>query len=148
MSALFDAVANGNKWNDPAVRSHYREVLDTYRQEHLDGCVKEIREADNPHGLASDMLNQLQERWKKISFPSRSGKKEDDKLKIVMYLLPMLVDAGDPACTAFVSAFQDEWNSRFPKWILRAASGETIAGGFRRTILGIPIPDKKKNQEG
>ena len=93
--------------------------------------------------LLVGLLDLLESRWKGISFFSRSAEKENDKIKAVMFLFPMLLDTEDPACLSFVSALQDEWNRRFPKWTLRAASSEEIAGGFRRTILGFQIPDKK-----
>ena len=144
MSALMDAVSDGQKWNDPKINTRYREMLDAFRQRNADACMTEIAGAEDPRCLASDFLNQLETRWKGFSFLSRSGKQEDDKLKIVTFLLPMLLDTGDPDCYAFVSAFQEEWNGRYPKWILRAASGEEIAGGFRRTFLGFQIPDKNK----
>lgn len=143
MSALFDAIANGKKWNDRETRFHYREVFEDYRHHHLNACVGEIADADDPLSLASGLLDLLESRWKGISFFSRSAEKENDKIKAVMFLFPMLLDTEDPACLSFVSALQDEWNRRFPKWTLRAASSEEIAGGFRRTILGFQIPDKK-----
>ncbi|MBQ3663103.1 MAG: hypothetical protein II914_03105 [Clostridia bacterium] len=143
MSALFDAIANSRKWNDTETRFHYREILDDYRQQHLDACAEEIGKADDPQSLASALLDRLETRWKGIWFFSRSAEKENDKLKAVMFLFPMLLDAEDPACTAFVSALQNEWNTRFPKWTLQAASSETIAGGFRRTILGFKLPEKQ-----
>ena len=143
MSALMDAVSDGQKWNDPKISTLYRDMLDSFRQRNADACMEEIAGADDLRCLAADFLNQLEARWKGFSFLSRSGKQEDDKLKIVTFLLPMLLGTGDPACNAFVSAFQEEWNGRYPKWILRAASDEEIAGGFRKTFLGFHIPDKK-----
>ena len=145
MSAFLDAVADGQKWNDPKISTLYRDMLDSFRQRNADACMKEISGAEDLRSLAADVLDQLEARWKGFPFLSRSGKQEDDKLKIVTFLLPMLLDTGDPACIAFVSAFQEEWNGRYPKWILRAASGEEIAGGFRRTFLGFQLPDKNKN---
>ena len=143
MSALFDAIANGKKWNDTMTRFNYREVYDSYRQLHLDACMEEIRGTDDTRSLASSLLDLLENRWKGISFFSRSAEKENDKIKAVMFFLPMLLDTGDPRCASFVSGFLQEWNGRFPKWTMQAASSEEIEKGFRRTILGFQIPDKK-----
>ena len=143
MSALFDAIANGKKWNDTMTRFNYREVFGSYSEQHLAACMDEIRGADDTGGLAASLLDQLEDRWKGISFFSRSAEKENDKIKAVMFFLPMLLDTGDSGCASFVSDFLQEWNSRFPKWTMQAASSEEIDRGFRRTILGFQIPDKK-----
>lgn len=139
--AAFDDAAGWLKRFD---RLNYEKAFQEYCERFLPpyrAAVAEAGEAGIP-ALAKALLDAMEARWRAARVWNRTQVRVDIKQVLTFYLTPMLLR--EPALHPLAAALRDGWNSRWPKETYHAASYETIRKGFKWVILGIEIPEKKK----
>lgn len=136
MNALLNAIADTVDCTGAQTRNNYWNELYQYAGRHETSCEKQIL-ASGCDTAAKETLDALESRWKRLSFFTRSGEMENDRMRVVMFLIPMLLRSDRPECKAFAEMFRDGWGLRFPKRAFRILSAEEIAAGFRKRPLDI-----------
>ncbi|MBQ6425625.1 MAG: hypothetical protein IJJ92_02310 [Clostridia bacterium] len=134
MNALLEAVTDPVDWASAQTRRDYPGVLDRYVLDHAEPCGEQLLASDCG-SAAREVMDALEARWKGVSVFSRAAEMENDRVRTVMFLIPMLLRSGRPECEAFAEAFRDEWNRRYPKRAFRILPEEEIAAGFRKRPL-------------
>ncbi len=136
MSALLNAITDTVDWASARTRHDYAGELRLYSERHGKPCEDQIL-VSGGEAAARETLDALEERWKHLSLFTRSAEMENDRIRIVMFLVPMLLHSGRPECAAFTETFRDEWIRRHPKRAFRILSAEEIAAGFQKRPLEI-----------
>ena len=134
MNALLEAVTDPVDWSSNQTRRNYAGVLDLYAEKHEKPCGEQLLAADCA-SAARELMDALETRWKGLSFFTRSAEMENDRIRIVMFLIPMLLRSEQPECAVFAEAFRSEWNRRCPKRAFGVLSAEEVATGFRNRPL-------------
>ncbi len=83
----------------------------------------------------ADFLDQLEARWaaRKPEFLTRRTMlRDDDKMVIAIFLVPMVRHLGLSVSEEFCAVLQKRWVERYPKSPFYLGSYEDISGGFRR----------------
>ncbi len=136
MNALLEAITDIVDCAGAQVRGNYSGMLRLYAGKHETPCEKQIL-ASGCNAAVRETLDALESRWKRLSFFTRSGEMENDRMRVVMFLIPMLLRSDCPECKVFAETFRDGWSQRFPKRAFRILSAEETAAGFRKRPLEI-----------
>ena len=91
--------------------------------------------------LAGELMDELENGWRRQKFWRRSAVQVDEKQMIVTYLSPMLLGMEEPLGRTFAAALRDVWLARRPKDPYRIATYDKLSKGFRNVILGIDVTD-------
>ena len=143
MDMLFDemkySLKNFSKKNYPVV---FEGMMKKYGKVLL--CVEEIYNYEEDKEA---WLNKLAERFvgyakeliesKKWKF-QREGLQIDCNMFVVSYVIPLIVEYKGKMSKPFAQAIADCWNKTFGTK-MECGSYDRIAGGFKTSILGIPI---------
>lgn len=147
VDALCAAVLNGHQWLElfrlktfpDAFRAYMEEYGPAYRQA-LAECG-DSEEALNT--LAADILDMLEQHWKRERIWNRSVVRQETKQMLVNYLSPMLLELEEPGARTLCAFLRDGWTARRPKETYRIASYQRIESGFKNAIMGIEIGKPK-----
>ena len=139
---LLAAVQNGKNWTEKCTRSSYAASFKCYCQQYEAAYVSAIQNSDDLNTLARHLIEAIALGWNKRNFLRRSAIRTDEKMIIVTYLTPMLLNAESPKCTDFARVLCEEWNARWPNNTYNVADYQSIQSGFRHSVLGFTIPQK------
>ncbi len=143
MEALLDAVREGKAWLDRFTGRRYPEAFQEYTRRFGPLYEEAVRDAgeEGLSDLAETLLDGLEEGWKRRRIWDRAAVRATEKQMVVDYLSPMLLQSKETE--GFSARLRDAWCARWPKDAYRTATYDEIRGGFRTTILGIPLPDRR-----
>ena len=144
METLLAAVREGEVWLARFNGRHYREAFAEYAERFGPPYREAVRAAgaEGLPALAERLLDGLEAGWKRQRPWNRSVVRTTEKQTVVDYLSPMLLGQEEPGCGELCALLRDGWAARWPKDAYRTATYEQIRGGFRTSILGIPLPDR------
>ena len=138
---LLTALRDGKYWIDRFTRFSYREAFAEYRGLYLPLYTAAVEQFP-PQELADQLLDALEEAWKKDRPWNRAAARVNTKMVLVAYLTPMLLSAGSDPCAVFAQTLCDAWNARRPKDGYETADYDSLLGGFRNSIMGIDFESK------
>ena len=141
---LSAAVQDSKPWMERFTRQQYPDAFREYQNHYALPYRNAIHNADSPEHLAKILLDALEQGWKTESFWRRSTRIFAEKQMVVVYLAPMLADAGEKT---FAHCLRDEWCRRRPKDHWKIAPYETIRDSFRTTIMGIVVEPRHTETE-
>ena len=147
---LLEAIQNPEAWQKRFTRREYVEAFRDYTEQYGSFYAEAVRKAEGEEGLSilvNGFLDALEAGWSRQWFWNRAAARINEKLMLVQYLSPMLLELEDPDCKRFAERLRDGWAARCPKEAYRIASFKKIDGGFRNIILGIEFPDKRREEE-
>ena len=104
-------------------------------------CAQEPQREALTKAAAAQMLDDLEAHWKNDRrWAKKSTQKvmiDDDKIIIAIFFVPMTRRLGLSISEPFSAALQAEWVSRHPDSPFYLGDYDSIAGGFRRKVLGL-----------
>lgn len=147
---LLDAIQTSRTWLDQFTRKTYTKAFRTYTETYGPAYMEAVRQADGEeglNGLAGDILDGLEQGWKRCSFWSRGSVKVNEKQMMVDYLSPMLLGLEEPGCARLAELLRDGWRVRWPRNGYDFVAYQEIQNGFRNSILGIDLANKHIDPE-
>lgn len=145
---LVGCVTNYAGYNQKITRDTFIPAFEAYEA----GCAPVFRELDRlfdmrfaPQTLTQRavlrLLDDLEAHWKNDKrWAKKSTQKvmiDDDKIIIAIFLVPMVRKLQLSVSEPFVTALQAEWMKRHPDSPFYLGDYDSIAGGFRKKILGL-----------
>lgn len=145
---LVGCVTNYAGYNQKITRDTFIPAFEAYEA----GCAPVFRALDRlfdmrfaPQTLTQRavlrLLDDLEAHWKNDKrWAKKSSQKvmiDDDKIIIAIFLVPMVRKLQLSVSEPFVTALQAEWMKRHPDSPFYLGDYDSIAGGFRRKILGL-----------
>lgn len=143
LSRLADCVLKFRGWQsrisgkefEPAFEDYSNRCAPVFTQ--LDSGVRAAESGRNQliEKAADRMLADLEESWNK---EKRSNYvRDDDKIIIAVYLVPMVRKLQLSISEPFVETLQKKWVAKYPKSPFYLGSYEDIAEGFKKKFLGL-----------
>ena len=139
---LLEAIQKGKPWLDSFTRYGYREAFDRYCAKYEMIYRAALANSESPAALAQQIVQGIEDSWKKERIWNRSAARVNDKMVLIDYLTPMLLSSKDAKCRDLAEVLCQCWNRRWPENVYQIASFETLLHGFRHTILGIDFENK------
>lgn len=142
---LMAAFADNAAWLKAFNRQEYEAAFKSYCARFLPDYLAAVTEAgeNGSIALAEQLLDALEAEWTHARFWNRTQVRIDIKQVLTFFLTPMLLT--EPTLHPLAAALRDGWNRRRPKEAYHAAGYDAIRKGFKWVILGIEIPEKKKD---
>lgn len=146
MEALLRAFDDAEYWLKGFTRLSYEESFQRYQAQFAPAyrTAVEAAGADGVTALAEELLESMEPIWKRQLPWNRAAVRANCKQVLVLYLTPMLLE--EEALRPLAAALRDGWNRRRPKDSYHAAGYQRIRQGFKLTIMGFTIPEKKKEE--
>lgn len=145
---LLEAILAGTEWTERFHRREYEKAFQEYTERFGVSYISAVREAgEQVEKLAEEILDELEARVRQQRFWNRTVYRVNAKLTIVEFLSPMLLAQEEPGCVRLAEVLRDMWNTRYPKENYKIASYEKIRKGFKNVILGIELPDRRRDDE-
>lgn len=144
---LLSAILSGRKWLPRFTMNSYASAFKQYVEEFGPTYMEASRTTPSIPALASELLDGMEASWAGERIWNRTAARMDTLQMLVNYLSPMLLGLEEPACGELAKCICDGWAERRPKEAYRTASYQKVRGGFRRAILGIPLPDRQSEPE-
>ena len=147
---LLSAVQDGKRWLERFTIKGYPAAFQAYSSQYGPPYREAVRAAERRDGengpavLARELLDALEEGWKRARFWNRSARRFDEKRVITVYLSPMLLELGE---TAFANALREEWDRRWPKDTYKITTYQKLKKSFRNAIMGIEIGPRYDEEE-
>lgn len=143
--ALLAAVLNGKPWIGRFTQRDYGAAFREYREQ-FGSAYREAVQSAGPkglEGLTAALLDGMEADWARQRPWNRSLARLNVRQMLVQYLSPLLLSLGEqtPGCRALAESLRDGWAARWPKEVYQLAAREELQRGFRRTILGFPVPE-------
>lgn len=150
-SELLAAIQTGRVWLDRFTRRGYPKAFLEYKARFAPAYEAAVRETGGEEAalqaLAEELLDGLEEGWKRQRIWNRAAVKVNEKQMMVDYLSPMLLDMEGTNCPRFAELLRDRWAVRWPKDPYSIVPYAKIVGGFRNSILGIDLANKHLDPE-
>lgn len=139
---LINALSPSKYWVNSFTRYEYRQAFQQYSDSFSFMYIEALRQVSDMTTFTNSYLDAVETHWKNIHFWNRAATKVDEKMVVVSYLTPMLLNANDPSCSLFSNELCRLWNNRFPNNTYQTASYEQLLEGFRHSILGLDMESK------
>ena len=145
---LLAAILAGTEWTNRFHRREYTKAFQEYKELFSGVYSQAVREAgEDLRPLAEALWDDVEAAIARQRIWNRSSAWANGKLTVVQYLSPMLLEMEEPGCAAFAEMLRDVWNQRRPKDAYNITSYKKLQKGFRNVILGIELPDKRRDEE-
>ena len=138
MKELLNAIQHGEIWLTAFNRCDYEKSFAQYCARYEPLYTAAVIETA-PQQLAQHLTEGIAESWKKTRFWKRSVTRANDKMMVVSYLTPMLLQCSEERCHVLAEALCDAWNAKWPDNPYHTADYAAIQGGFRNTVMGFDI---------
>ena len=144
MEKLLRAISHGKPWLDQFNRVNYENAFEQYRALYEADYVSAVRSGGSIEQLAGKLVDAIEKGWEKEHFWSRGVARANDKMMLVAYLTPLLLASPESGCAELAQALCRVWKQRFPEDGYEMSDYDKIAGGFRNSILGFDLGDRKR----
>lgn len=145
VDVLLSAVLKGKIWIERFTRTGYEAAFRDYKVQFGPVYMEEVQNAgeEGLPALAAALLDGMEAAWARERPWNRTVVRLSTKQMLVQYLSPLLLSLEEqmPGCQALAEYLRDAWAVRWPKEAYQLALWKDLQRGFRRTILGIPVPD-------
>lgn len=138
VEALLPAIQDAGPWLALFRKADYPGAFREYGEIYGEVYERALRETE-PEALAEDLLDALEAGWRRQRPWNRSTVRMNEKQMIVVYLTPMLLESGAEDQEALAEALQRAWCARRPRETYSLGRFETLQGGFKTAIMGIPV---------
>lgn len=135
---LLPAIQEAKPWLALFRKADYPGAFREYRETYGEAYEQALREME-PEALAEELLDALEAGWRHRRPWNRSVVRMNEKQMIVVYLTPMLLESGAEEQEALAEALQRAWSARRPREGYTLGRFETLQGGFKTAIMGIPV---------
>ena len=136
---LMEAIFQGELWMKHFNRSDYAASFARYCEKYAPLYAAALEDT-TPEKLAQELLEGVAQHWKKAHFWQRGVYRTNDKLMVVFYLTPMLLHCGESELAQILCR---AWNAKWPDDAYEMADYDTVEHGFRNTVMGFAIGDRK-----
>ena len=136
------SLANSFAWTRYFNRSDYAAAFRKYCEQYGE-AYRELSQREEIRDLAEAMLVLMEEQREKKLFPWRKkAAKVDDKMLLLSFVTPMLLTMGKQGA-ALAEALRDAWQELYAGETYELADYETIAAGFRNSVMGFSLFGEK-----
>lgn len=144
MQRLLKAISHGKPWLDQFNRCDYENAFGQYRALHEAAFVSAVQTGRSPEQMAEELLDAVEESWKRERFWNRKIAHVNDKMMLIVYLTPLLLATREMRCAELAQAICAAWKRRFPGDGYELSEYDKIADGFRNSIMGFDLDNRKK----
>lgn len=149
IDVLLAAVRNSGPWLERFTRNSYTEAFQAYAEQFVPDWLEAVRSAgeEGLPALAEALLDGMEEDWGRLRFWKRTSARLDVRQMLVQYLSPMLLEQEEPGCRRLAELIREGWTIRRPKEAYSLATCKKLQKGFRYSILGIPLPERQREED-
>lgn len=143
--ALLAAVRDEKLWIGRFTQTGYKAAFQEYEVRFGPAYREAVQSAgaEGLEALTAALLDGMEADWARQRPWNRSLARLNTRQMLVQYLSPLLLSMEErtPGCRALAESLRDGWAARWPKETYQMATWKALQGGFRRTILGFPVPE-------
>ena len=142
---LLQAIEKGEIWLHDFNRCDYEKSFAAYCKAYAPLYTAASAQCA-PKALAQELLEALAARQQRVLRWKRKVKRTNDQLMATFYLTPMLLQCEEASCKLLAQELCRQWSERWPADAYRLADYESIAAGFRNTVMGFAIGERKRGE--